>query len=72
MASFRTMIPMILQYLVSEEKWASLQQENPYDPMSPAPMYNTAALTAVQPGSAFKPVTALAAMSCGLDEKKYL
>ena len=29
-------------------------------------------MTAVQPGSAFKPVTALAAMSCGLDENMSL
>ena len=72
MASFPDYDPNDFAVAVSEEKWASLQQENPYDPMSPSPMYNTATMTAVQPGSAFKPVTALAAMSCGLDEKKYL
>ena len=72
MASFPDYDPNDFAVSVSEEKWASLQQENPYDPMSPSPMYNTATMTAVQPGSAFKPVTALAAMSCGLDEKKYL
>ena len=72
MASFPDYDPNDFAVAVSEEKWASLQQENPYDPMSPSPMYNTATMTAVQPGSAFKPVTALAALSCGLDEKKYL
>ncbi len=57
---------------ISSEKWAALQQENPNDPLSPSPMYNVAALSAVQPGSTFKPVTALAALSCGLDEKRAL
>ncbi len=57
---------------MSQEKWASLQQQNQNDPMSPAPLYNVATMTAVQPGSAFKPVTALAAMSCGLDPERSL
>ena len=72
MASFPDFDPNDFAISISEEKWASLQQENPYDPLSPSPMYNVAAMTAVQPGSTFKPVTALAAMSCGLDENKYL
>lgn len=72
MASFPDFDPNDFAEAISEEKWASLQQENPYDTMSPSPMYNVAAMTAVQPGSTFKPVTALAAMSCGLDRNKYL
>lgn len=72
MASYPDFDPNDFATGISEEKWEALQQENPYDPMSPAPLYNTATMTAVQPGSAFKPVTALAAMSCGLDEKRYL
>ena len=38
MASFPDYDPNDFAVSVSEEKWASLQQENPYDPMSPAPM----------------------------------
>lgn len=58
--------------LMSREKWESLQQENSNDPLSPSPLYNVAAMTAVQPGSAFKPVTALAALSCGLDPERLM
>lgn len=72
MASFPDFDPNDFAMGISREKWASLQQKNPYDSMSPAPLYNTATMTAVQPGSTFKPVTALAAMHCGLDEKRYL
>ena len=57
---------------ISGKKWRRLQQENPNDPMSPAPMYNIATMSAVQPGSTFKPVTALAALSCGLDRERAL
>lgn len=57
---------------ISSEKWQSLQPENSNDPLSPSPLYNVAALTAVQPGSTFKPVTALAALSCGLDRSRHL
>lgn len=72
MASFPDFDPNDFAMGISREKWASLQQKNLYDSMSPAPLYNTATMTAVQPGSTFKPVTALAAMHCGLDEKRYL
>ena len=57
---------------ITEEKWEALQAENPEDPLSPSPLYNVASMTAVQPGSTFKPVTALAALSCGLDRSRYL
>ncbi len=57
---------------ISTEKWEALQRKNENDPLSPSPMYNVAALTAVQPGSTFKPVTALAALSCGLDQEQRL
>lgn len=72
MASFPDFDPNDFAEGISQEKWNSLQRENEYDPLSPAPLYNVAAMTAVQPGSTFKPVTALAAMSCGLDEDRYL
>ena len=57
---------------ITEEKWQSLQRQNVRDPLSPYPLYNVAALTAVQPGSVFKPVTALAALECGLDRNRFL
>ena len=65
-------ILMISPGTMSQEEWASLQQEDPDDPLSPSPLYNVATMTAVQPGSAFKPGTALAALSCGLDPDRLL
>ena len=55
---------------ISSEEWASVQPENPRDSLSPTPLYNNATRTAVAPGSTFKPITALAALSCGLDPEK--
>ena len=72
MASFPDFDPNDFVAGISEEKWNALQQQNPYDPLSPSPLYNVATMTAVQPGSTFKPVTALAALDCGLDRNKYL
>lgn len=72
MASYPDFDPNDFAEGVSAEKWAEYQQENPNDPLSPSSMYNIAALSAVQPGSTFKPVTALAALECGLDEDVYL
>ncbi|MCL1809023.1 MAG: penicillin-binding transpeptidase domain-containing protein [Clostridiales bacterium] len=57
---------------ISKEAWDALQSKNPRDPISPVPLYNVAAKSAVQPGSAFKMVTASAALSCGLDPKMRL
>lgn len=34
---------------------------------APTPLYNIATKSAIQPGSIFKPVTAVAALKCGLD-----
>ena len=52
---------------ISSDEWEAVQPENPRDSLSPAPLYNNATRTAVAPGSTFKPLTALAALSCGLD-----
>ncbi len=54
---------------ISKEDWDSLQSKNPRDPLSPLPLFNVAARTAVQPGSTFKMVTATAALDSGLDPK---
>ena len=48
------------------------REKNDNDSMSPAPLYNVATMSAVQPGSTFKPITAMAALDCGLDENRYL
>ena len=68
MASFPDFDPNDFSQGITSEKWERLQQQNPNDPLSPSAMYNIATMSAVQPGSTFKPVTALAALSCGLDE----
>lgn len=52
---------------ISTEEWESVQPENPRDSLSPTPLYNNATRMAVAPGSTFKPLTALTALSCGLD-----
>ena len=72
MASAPDFDPNDFAVKISREKWNSLQRKNLRDPMSPAPLYNVATMSAVQPGSTFKPVTALAALSCGLDPARYL
>lgn len=65
MASYPDFDPNDFVEGISSDKWQALQQENPNDPLSPAPLYNIATMSAVQPGSTFKPVTALAALGEG-------
>lgn len=67
MASYPTYDPNLLARGINEKDWASLQSTNLRDPLAPAPLYNLATMSAVQPGSTFKPVTATAALECGLD-----
>jgi penicillin-binding protein 2 len=51
---------------ISNEDWQSLLNDSK-DPLAPKPLYNIALLTAIQPGSTFKMVTALAALEKGVD-----
>lgn len=67
MASYPDYDPNIFAEGISTKDWASVQAYNPRDSLSPAPLYNNALRTSVQPGSTFKPVTAVAALQCGLD-----
>lgn len=51
---------------ITSEDWNSLMNDSK-DPLAPKPLYNTALLTAIQPGSTFKMVTALAALEKGVN-----
>lgn len=72
MASHPAYDPNLFATGISKEDWASLQSKNPRDPLSPLPLFNVAARTAVQPGSTFKMVTATAALESGLDPLRKL
>ncbi|MBR5230163.1 MAG: hypothetical protein IKW01_04825 [Firmicutes bacterium] len=67
MASYPDYDPNIFAEGISSDDWASVQSVNPRDSLAPTPLYSIATRTSVQPGSTFKPVTAVAAMQCGLD-----
>lgn len=51
---------------ISTEDWNSLSNDS-RDPLAPRPLYNIALSTAIQPGSTFKMVTALAALEKGVN-----
>lgn len=51
---------------ISTEDWNSLLNESK-NPLAPKPLYNIAMLSAIQPGSTFKMITALAALEKGVD-----
>ncbi|HWQ78628.1 MAG TPA: penicillin-binding transpeptidase domain-containing protein [Anaerovoracaceae bacterium] len=72
MASYPDFDPNLFATGISKEDWNALQGENLRDPLSPLPLFNVAARTAVQPGSTFKMVTATAALDSGLDPYRKL
>ncbi|MDR1779087.1 MAG: hypothetical protein LBR14_05035 [Clostridiales Family XIII bacterium] len=72
MASYPDFDPNLFATGISSEAWAALQAANPRDPLSPRPLYNIAARTAVQPGSTFKPITGVTALESGLDPNRIL
>ncbi|QHI73324.1 penicillin-binding transpeptidase domain-containing protein [Aminipila terrae] len=72
MASAPDFDPNLFATGISKEAWNSLQSQNPRDYMAPAPLYNVATMTPVQPGSTFKMVTATAALESGLDPNRRL
>ncbi|MDR3295526.1 MAG: penicillin-binding protein [Clostridiales Family XIII bacterium] len=59
--------PNLFSTGISNENWNALQSQNPRDSLSPRPLYNVASKTAVQPGSTFKPITAITALESGLN-----
>ncbi len=64
--------PNLFSTGISSENWQLLQGENPRDPLSPLPLYNVATMASIQPGSTFKPVTALAGLNAGWDPNRQL
>ncbi|OPJ55531.1 penicillin-binding transpeptidase domain-containing protein [Alkalithermobacter paradoxus] len=66
MASYPDYDPNLFATGISASDWRALQPENPNDPIAPKPLFNTATLTSVQPGSTFKMITGLAAIENGL------
>lgn len=68
--SYPSYDPNLFATGISNTDWLSLFPENDKDPLAPRPLYNIATQTAVQPGSTFKMVTALAALDKGLSPTK--
>jgi penicillin-binding protein 2 len=72
MASYPDYDPNLFADGISLTDWNALQTKNPRNPLAPAPLYNVATRSAVQPGSTFKMVTATAGLEAGLDPYKKL
>lgn len=70
MASYPDFNPNLFAAGITKKDWKSLQATNVRDPLSPRPLFNVVARTAVQPGSTFKLVTATAALESGLDPNR--
>lgn len=72
LASYPGYDPNLFSQGISEEDWDSLQSDNPRDPLSARPLYDIATMSAIQPGSTFKPVTCLSALNKGLSPNQTL
>lgn len=70
LASYPDFDPNIFVDGIEPDAWEDLQSKNPRNTLEPAPLFNIATLSALQPGSTFKPVTALAALDCGLNPNR--
>ena len=70
MENYPSYDPNLFSTGISNSDWLSLFPENEEDLLAPRPLYNIAIQTAIQPGSTFKMVTALAALENGLSPNK--
>ncbi len=66
-ANYPSYDPNLFSTGISDTDWESLFPEDETNPLAPRPLYNIATQTAVQPGSTYKMVTALAGLEKGLD-----
>ena len=70
LANYPTYDPNLFSTGISSTDWQSLMPENEDDLLAPRPLYNIALQTAVQPGSTFKMITALAGLENGMNPYK--
>ena len=70
LANYPAYDPNLFSTGISKSDWESLFPEHEEDLLAPRPLYNIAIQTAIQPGSVFKMVTALAALEKGMDPNK--
>lgn len=66
MASYPDYDPNLFVQGISTEDFESLAPKNVNDSIAPKPLYNTATMTAIEPGSTFKMITGLTGLELGL------
>ncbi|NLJ77739.1 MAG: penicillin-binding protein, partial [Tissierellia bacterium] len=67
LANYPAYDPNLFATGISSTDWQSLMPEHEDDLLAPRPLYNIALQTAVQPGSTFKMITALAGLENGMN-----
>lgn len=66
LANYPSYDPNLFSTGISSEDWNSLNVDSK-SPLAPRPLYNSALLTQIQPGSTFKMITCLAALEKGVN-----